>query len=150
DKLVGRKRDGLTHRRRRETFSKCRCGCFRSMFRSGFENGLAELIHPMIFGSPRSRISIVQFVLIEQFGQQGAGLIPSAAVGPGFGLNTITDGLSQERMRVLLADKIQQIPGAIREYYTMYFSCVLNRVEEVIKGITCAGLRECGEEAFGL
>ena len=51
-KLIGRKRDGLANRSGRKAFSQRGSGGFSRLLGSGFENGLAKLLHPGIFRRP--------------------------------------------------------------------------------------------------
>ena len=57
--------------------------------------------------------------------------------------------LSQERMRVLVPDQVEQVPRPIREHDSMNLRIVLDGPKEVVEGITGLAAGRCGEGPLG-
>src|SRR5207245_5032461 len=70
NKLIGGKRDGFAGGGGREAFGERSGGGLGSLFGCGFGNGLAELVHPIVFGDASTGSAVEEFVFFEQFREE--------------------------------------------------------------------------------
>ncbi len=119
------------------------------MFGRGFENGLAELVHPVVLGGAGAGRAVEQLVFFQQLREERARLVLTAIVRPGLGAHAIAHRLAQERVRVVAADEIEQVPGAIGQHDAVDFGVVLHGVEEVVERVVGGELGERGEGPLG-
>ena len=89
-------------------------------------------------------------MLFEQFGQQSARGVPFAIAVPVFGLNAIVDRLAKQRLRLLLADDVDKVPGAIGEDDAMDLGGFLHGLKEGVERFVGGDVGECRESLIRL
>ena len=67
DKLIGRERNRFADRGGRKTFGERGGGGFGGLFGCGFENGLAEFIHPFVFGGASAGRAVQGVCVVRAF-----------------------------------------------------------------------------------
>src|SRR5882762_9595599 len=119
DELICGEGYGFAYGGGREALGQGCGGGFGGLFRRGFENGLTELIHPIVFGGAVANGTVEQLVFFEDLWQKLRGLVVFFRVLPRLGLHAVTDRLAQKRESVLFANEIEEVPGAIGQYHAM-------------------------------
>ena len=76
NQLIGREGNRFAYVRGRHPLSQCRRRGLGGLFGRRFENGLAHLFDPTVFGYPVSRRATKQLVFFEHLRQQRPRLVP--------------------------------------------------------------------------
>ena len=134
NELVSGQRDGLADLPGSKAFGERIRSGLGSVFGRGFEDGLAQLLHPVIVADSSADGSVQQMMVLEHFGQERARLIAFLVSRPGLSLDAIANGLTQESVGVLFTDEIEQIPGAIGKDHAMDFGVILHSLQQTIEG----------------
>ena len=89
-------------------------------------------------------------MIIQQLGQQGARGIPFAVARPVFSPDTIMHRLAKQRLRLLLPNDVDKVPGAIGKDDAMDFGCLLHGLEQRVERFVGRNIGEGGEALIGL
>jgi hypothetical protein len=150
DELVGGEGDGFSDGGGEDAFGEGGGGGVGGLVGGGGEEGLGEGIDPVVVGGPVSGGEVVEFVLVEEFGEEGARTVDGVGVTVfALALDAVVDGLAEEGMGLFGADEAEEVPGAVGEDGAVDLGVVLDGVEEFVEGVVGAFEGEGGEGGFG-
>ena len=149
--LVGGQRNRFPYRVGADSLSQRRSGSLGRPLRGGLEDRPAHLFDPGVICLPRARGAIQQVMLIQQLGQQRSGPVDGCTVRPdSLALHAVADRLPEQRVRMLVADQPEQVPGPIGQDDTVDLGIVLHGKQQAVESVRGSSPREGRENAFRL
>ena len=126
-------------------------GRLGGLLASAGEDCPSQLFEPAVVGLAVAKRLAQQTILVQQSRQDLAhrGPRPAIVTQGMFGIHTVTNRLTQQRVRELFAGQLQHRPGSPSQYDAMHVHFILNGELQMIECLSRRSFRHCCEVGLG-